>query len=127
MDRAGDDDFRPTLADALGKKHRLAQGRRTVVKRRVGDIESGEKALMGLIFEDRLQRALRDLGLIRRVRRQKLGAQQKLIDAGRLVVSIGACPEERDVVESRLIAGGEGAEPAPRFDFRPWAGEVEKA
>src|SRR5687767_6871212 len=82
---------------------------------------------MGLILEDRLQRALGDFGLIGRVRRQKLGAQQKLIDAGRLIVIGGAGAEERVVVESRLVASGEGAEAAPLFDFRPWAGEVEKA
>jgi len=81
---------------------------------------------MRLIFEDRLQRSLRDFRLIRRVRRQKLGAQQKLIDARRLKVRVRAGAEEREVIDGAFVFRGELAKPAPRFDLRPRTGHIER-
>ena len=94
MHRLGDDDLLAVLHHALREQHRLAERRRAVVERGVGDVESRQQALVGLIFEDRLQRPLRHLGLVRRVRGEELGAHQELIDARGLVVQVGAGAEE---------------------------------
>ena len=121
-----DDDASLSFADTLREQDRFAQRCRAVVQRSVRDIESRQQTLMRLIFEDRL-RPLRHLGLIRRVRREEFSAQQKLIDARRLVVRVRAAAEKRDVIDSGLVARRERAEPSPRLDLRPRAGDVEQS
>src|SRR5439155_2115080 len=122
-----DDDASLSFADTLREQDRFAQRCRAVVQRSVRDIESRQQTLMRLIFEDRLQRPLRHLGLIWRVRREEFSAQQKLIDARRLVVRVRAAAEKRDVIDSGLVARRERAEPSPRLDLRPRAGDVEQS
>ena len=126
MNRARHDDAMFVLHEAFGEQHRFAKRRRSVVERCVRDVESGQHRLMRLIFEDRLQRSLRHFRLIRRVRRQELGAQQKLIDARRLIVRVRATAEKRHVIDGGLVLRRERAEPAARFDLRPRAGDVEQ-
>ena len=55
------------LRRALGQRHRFRRRRGLVEQRGVGDIETGEIADHGLEIEQRLQPALADLRLIRRV------------------------------------------------------------
>src|SRR5207302_10249744 len=55
-----------------------------------------------------------------------LRAQQQLIDDRRLRVRVGAAAEEREVIDGGLVARRGGAEPTPRLDLRPRAGEVEQ-
>ena len=127
MHRPGNDHLRAILHHPIREQHGLAQRGRAVVERRVGHIEAGEHALMRLVFEDRLQCSLRNLGLIRRVRGQKLGAEQQLIDARRLVVRVRAPAEKRQMIGGGLVARGQFTEPASRLDLRPWPGDVQHA
>jgi hypothetical protein len=126
VDRLREDDLLLPLGQAFREQHRFAQGRRAVVQRRVRDVERREEALVRLVLEDRLQRPLRNLGLIRRVRGEELRAQQQLVDARRLIVRVRAAAEEGDVVGGGLVARGQTAEPAARLDLRPGAGDVEQ-
>ncbi len=126
MNRLRQHDLGAVLHDPFGQQHGLAQRRGAVVERGVGDVEAGQQALVGLVLEDRLERALRDLGLVRCVGREELGAEEELIDAGRLVVGIGATAQEREVVDRGLVLRGHGAKPAPRLDLGPWPRHVEE-
>lgn len=94
MDGLGENDLLLALGQALREQHRLTKRGRAVVERGVRDVEAGQQALVRLVFEDRLQRPLRDFRLIRRVRRQELGAREELVDHGRLVVRVRAAAEE---------------------------------
>ena len=67
--------------------HRLDQGVRPVIERRIGDGQSGQAGHHGLEFEDRLEDALRHFRLIRRVGGHELGAPgQRPHDRRHLVV-----------------------------------------
>jgi hypothetical protein len=60
-----------------------------------------------LKLEDRLQRTLRNLGLVRRIAGQKLAALHERIDNDRAVMAIGACTEKAGVI--RLVPFPRGA------------------
>ncbi len=66
-----------------GHHDRLGQGRAAVIHRSVGGIHPGQAADHGLVLEDRLQRALRDFRLIRRVSGEKLAARSQAVNRGR--------------------------------------------
>ena len=77
-------------------QHRFGRRRRAVVHRRVGDLETEQLGDDRLVLEDRLQRALRDLGLVRRVARVPLGAREQRVDRRRDRVRSDAATDERD-------------------------------
>ena len=71
-------------------EHRFRAGRRAVVHGGVGDLHAGEHRDLGLKLEQGLQRALRDLRLVRRVRGQEFRALNEMVDGRRNVVAVGA-------------------------------------
>jgi hypothetical protein len=94
----------------LGDVARRGDGAWALVHRRVGERKPGQLADRGLIFEHRLQPALRYLGLIRRVGRQVLRALDDRVDQRRDVVVIHARAEERDLVLGGHVLAGERAQ-----------------
>ena len=68
--------------------HRLGRAGRPVIHRRVRNLHAGQLADHRLELEHRLQRALRNLRLIRRIAGQKLAALHQRIDDHRLIVPI---------------------------------------
>ena len=126
MYRFTNNNFRAIFYHALGEQHRLAQRGRAVIQRCVRDIESSQQALVRLVFENRLQCSLRDFRLVRRIRRQELGAKQELIDTRRLKMRVGAAAEKREVIDCAFVFRRQLAEPAARLDLRPWARDVEQ-
>ena len=64
-----DEAVRRRLRQTPGHRHRLGGGGRLVEQRGVGDVEPGELGDHRLEVEQRLEAALADLGLVRRVRR----------------------------------------------------------
>ena len=80
--------------DPHGHHGGFGHGRGSVVHRRIGHIHAGQLADHGLEFEDRGERALRDLGLVRRVRSQKLAARDDRIHQHRAVMMIHARAQE---------------------------------
>ena len=75
---------------------RLCRRRRSVVNRRVGDIHPRQFTDHGLIFKNRLQYALADFRLIRRIRGDKFFIGRNLTDNGRNIVPVSArAPENR--------------------------------
>src|SRR5205823_6119515 len=56
----------------------------------------------GLVLEDRLEHALRELGLVRRVRRQEHAALEYRLDDRGNVMVVDHAAEERDLVEDVL-------------------------
>ena len=66
--------------EAQRHQHRLGGRGGAVVHRGVRDLEPGERADHRLELEDRLQRALADLGLVRRVRGRELRARDERVD-----------------------------------------------
>src|SRR5207245_1866373 len=68
------DEEDPSPMDSMRHPGRFAERRRAVVHRRVRRVHPGELADQALILPERLEQALTDLGLIRRVRGVELGA-----------------------------------------------------
>ena len=111
MDGARDED---PLAPrgAAGHQRRLGRRRPAVVVRGGDDVEAGELGQQRLVLVDALERPLGDLGLVRRVGRVPLAAEQHLVHDGRRPVAVGAGAEERGEVHAvagrhRLQPGGE--------------------
>jgi hypothetical protein len=105
----------------------LHRRRRAVVERRVGDLHAGQLADHGLVLEDHLERALRDLGLVRRVGRRVLGTGHDRAERGRDEVIVDAAAEEAGV------AAGVGVPLAPLLEsardlvFRERRGQWKRA
>src|SRR3546814_4965934 len=74
--------------DAAGHDDRLPACGRAVIHGGVGDVAAVEPRHLRLKLEQRLERALRDLGLVRRVAGQELAALDEVVDARRTVVAI---------------------------------------
>ena len=91
-------------------EHRLGHRGRAVVHRRVGDIHAGEARHLRLEFEQILQRALRDLGLVGGVAGQELAALDEVVDRGRDMVLVGAAAEEERPGAGGHVARREAAE-----------------
>ena len=91
------------LGEVAGRRH----GARALVHGGVRDGQPGELRDGGLVLEHHLQPALRDLGLIRRVRREELGAAEQRVDQRRYVVVVHAGAEEADLGVRVHVAGGE--------------------
>ena len=92
--------------DADGHHHRLGSAGGTVVHAGVGHVHAGQLGNHGLKLEDRLQRALRDLGLVGRVAGEELAALHQGVDHHRPVVTIGSGAEKAGVAGRVLSAGG---------------------
>ncbi len=79
----------------LGDVARVRRDGRAVVTRGVRDVHAGELAHGGLVLEDRLEHALAQLGLVRRVGGQELAALEHGVHDRRDIVVVQACAEER--------------------------------
>jgi hypothetical protein len=104
--RLGDDDPRAS-GRVLRDEARVGGDRCTVIARRVRDVHAGQLADRGLVLEDRLQDALAELRLIRRVRGQELAALEDGVDDRGNVVVVDARAEERELASRVDVAGGE--------------------
>src|SRR5262249_721415 len=118
VDRAGDHGLVAASGETLGHQQSLDQSGGALVERRVGDIESGQKADVRLKLEDRLERPLRDLGLIRRVRRQPLRPIEHLIGDRRGGMGIEAGPQEERRLPSIRVPSSQRPEHAADLDLR---------
>ena len=98
---AGADQHALAPGEAPRHEHGLGRGAGAVVHRGVGHGQAEDLADDGLELEDRLQRALRDLGLVGRVRGVELAAQEELVDRRREVVLVSARAEEREQLARR--------------------------
>ena len=126
VDRPRHDDAALAVRDP-GEVGRRGDGARPLVDARVGDRQRGQLADRRLVLEHHLQAALGDLRLVRRVRRQVLGALHEHVDDGRDVVVVHPGAEERDLVLGRHVAGREL--PQVRVDvlLGQSGGQVERA
>ena len=80
--------------DAMRHEDRFPHRRRAVVHGRIGNFAAQQARNLRLKFEQHLQRALRDLGLVRGVARQELAALDDVVDARRHMMAIGAATEK---------------------------------
>ena len=83
------------LGDATRHHDRFPARGRAVVHRRVGDVGAEQPRDLRLELEQHLQRALRDLWLVRRVGGQELAALDQVIDAGGNMMLVRAATEEK--------------------------------
>ncbi len=105
VDVARDDDL-VASGDANRHERRLGRGRAAVVHRRVHDIHREELGHERLVLVDRLQCALADLGLVRRVRGEELAAQREhRHGCGDVATLDRAADEERPVARARVHLG----------------------
>ena len=119
MNRRRNDDL-PAFAAKLGKGQvdGLRRGGGAVVVRGVGDFHAGQRGHQGLIFEDGLQRALRNLGLVGRVGGVELTAAQHVVNHRRDVVVVRACAQKGNQIATHvLIAGGNVRQLGGSFHF----------
>jgi hypothetical protein len=103
VQRLAEDDLRAARR-VLGDEAGVRRDRRAVVARRVRDVHSGQLADRGLVLEDRLQDALADLGLVRRVRGQQLPLREDGVDDRGDVVVVDAGTQERELLAGRDVA-----------------------
>ena len=104
VDAGRDRDARATREPAR-HEGRLGRGGGAVVVRGGRHLHPGQLADERLELVDALQRALRDLRLVRRVGGRELGAPDHLADHGRDQVAVDAGPEEADLGDP--VAAGE--------------------
>ena len=104
--------------------HRLGRGGGLVEQRRVGEVHGGEVAHHGLEVEERLEPALRDLGLVRRVRGVPGRVlEQVALDDRRRDRARVALTDQRD---EHLVAVGELAHAGQHVGFGAPDGQVER-
>ncbi len=89
--------IRSSPRDAHGHHRRFRHRRRAVIHRRIRHFHAGQLADHRLKLEDRRQRALRNLRLIRRVGSQKFAARNHRIHQHRAVMVVNAGPQKRGV------------------------------
>ncbi len=85
------------LRDVPGHEACVRGDRAAVVAGRVRDVHARQLADHRLVLEDRLQRALAHLGLVRRVRGQELSAREDDVRDRRDVVVVDSRAEEREL------------------------------
>ena len=112
VQRARQHDARPFRLDAQRHEHRLRGRRRAVVHAGVGHLHPEQHRDQRLKLEDRLQRPLAHLGLVRRVGGVELGPLQDLVDHRRHEVRVGAGAEEAVLLRGRVAC-------RQRFEPRP--------
>ncbi len=106
---AGREDRLGPPRDPPRHSDRFPAGGRPVVHRRIGDLAAVQPRDLGLEFEQHLQRALRDLGLVGRVAGQELAALDDMVGARRDMVAIGAAAEEeRHLARDQVLARQSG-------------------
>ena len=93
VDTPGDEDVLALRGPAGHQRGLGGRGGAVVVGRR-DDVHAGQLGEERLVLVDRLERPLADLGLVRRVRRVELAAQEELVDDRRQVVAVDARAEE---------------------------------
>ncbi len=122
MDAARDED---TLAARRPAGHQGGFGRRggPVVVRCRDDVEVDQLGQQRLVLVDALERPLADLGLVGRVGRVPLAAQEELVDRGRAPVAVDAGAQERG--EIGPVAGGQAGQAGGQLELRLGFGEVE--
>ena len=91
-------------------RDRLPAGGRAVIHGGVGDVAAVEARDLGLELEQRLERALGDLGLVGRVAGQELAALDQMIDARRDMMAIGAAAEEEGHLPGDQVAAGKAGQ-----------------
>ncbi len=124
MDAARDED--PLAAGRpAGHQRRLGGRRGAVVVRRRDDVEVDQLGQQRLVLVDALERPLADLGLVRRVGRVPLAAQQQLVDGRRRPVAVDAGAEERREVGP--VARGQAGQPGGELELGLRVGQVETA
>ena len=109
MDAARDDDL-PSPVLELRHVAGCGDGRRSLVDRGVRHRQSRQLRDRRLELEHHLQRPLRDLGLVRRVRRQELRAQDDGVDDRRHVVVVHPGADEGDLLVRVPVPSGERSE-----------------
>ena len=122
MDAAADED--PLAASRpAGHQRRLGRGRRAVVVRGRDHVEVDQLGHQRLVLVDALERALADLGLVRRVGRVPLAAQQQLVDGGRAPMAVDARAQKRHEVGP--VPPGEGGQPCGELELGLGRRQVE--
>ena len=122
--RIDEERFCLRLRGALGQRHRFGRGGRLVEQRGVGDVEPGEIADHGLEVEQRLQPALADLRLIRRIGRVPGRVLQDVaLDHRRQDRAGIALADQRG---EHLVLRGELAHMRQRLGFAQRAAEIER-
>src|SRR3954463_1196209 len=96
MHARGGDYFAVTLRAADGHENAFGRGTAAVVEAGVGDVEAREARDQRLVFENNLQVALADFGLVGRVRGVELSAAGNFIDHSRDKMVVAAAAEEAD-------------------------------
>ena len=124
---ARDDQPLAPLARAERQVGGRGDRRGPLVQRRVRDRQPGELRDRGLELEHHLQPALRDLGLVRRVRRQELRARDDRVDERRDVVVVHPGAEEADLRVGVGVARGERGEAVEDLGLREPVGQLERA
>ncbi len=100
---------------AVAHRHRLGGGGRLVEQRAVGDLQAGQLQHEGLVVQQRLHAALRDLGLVGRVLRVPARVLQDVaLDHRRRQRAVVA---HADVAAQDLVLGGERREFGQRLPF----------
>ncbi len=122
MDAARDEDAF-ALRGAAGHQGGFGGGRRAVVMRGRDDVKVDQLGQERLVFVDALERPLADLGLIGRVGRVPLAAEEQLVDGGRTPVAVHARAKEGRQV--RPIARGETGQPGRELELGFRVGQVE--
>ena len=112
------------LGDPPRHDDRFPARSRTIVHAGIGDITAEQARDLRLEFEQHLQRALRDFGLIRRVGGQKFAALDDMVDARGDMMTVSAAPEEKRPLTRRTILAREGRQMS--FD-RQFSGMVRQA
>ncbi len=118
------------LAAPLGRPDRQVGGGghrgRPLVQRGVGDRERGELRDRGLKLEHHLQAALGDLGLVRRVRREELGALGDRVDDRRHVVVVHPRAQEADLGVGVGVARRQAGQVVEALGLGQAVGQVER-
>ena len=115
---------RVLLGVAEAQRHRLGRGGRLVEQRRVGARQARQVGDDGLVVEQRLEAPLRDLGLIRRVRRVPGGILEHL--AEHHLRRVRAVVAEADHLRHHAVALTDLAQLIQHFDLGCGGRNVER-
>jgi hypothetical protein len=109
--------------ERLHHMHRLGGGRRLVQQRGIRDLESGQIAHHRLEVQEGFEATLRDLGLVRRVRRVPTGVLQDVSLDDRRRDAIGVTHAE--IAPPNLVLGGDRVQLLEEGMLRFGRGQVE--
>jgi len=111
---------------AAGHQHRFRAGGRAVIERRVGDLGAEKLRHLRLELEQRLKRALRDLGLIGRVGGEEFAPLYHRVHGGRHMVAIGSAADKEGMLARRRVLPGIVAEDPVDLDLALVVGQIER-